>query len=119
YFMLAMLGLTVIAVTMEGSAPKGLIAAGVGFMLAFIGLDPISGSPRFTFDQIYLWDGLDIIPVLIGLFAGAEVLALFGRGVSVTESVSLSKQYQGPDTDRVRRPVTFWDGVISTIHHWF
>ena len=118
YLMLAALGLTVIAVTMEGTAVKGLLAAGVGFMIAFIGLDPITGSPRFTFDQIYLWDGIDIIPVLIGLFAGSEILALYGRGVSVTDSAKLAKKYTGP-ADIYRRPVTFWQGVASTFRHWF
>ena len=118
YLMLAALGLTIIAVTMEGTAAKGLLAAGVGFMIAFIGMDPIAGSPRFTFDSVYLWDGIDIIPVLIGLFAGSEILALYGRGVSVTESAKLGKKYSGP-SDVYRRPVTFWQGVASTFRHWF
>lgn len=118
YLMLAALGLTIIAVTMEGTAAKGLLAAGAGFMIAFIGMDPITGSPRFTFDSVYLWDGIDIIPVLIGLFAGSEVLALYGRGVSVTESARLGQKYSGP-SDVYRRPVTFWQGVASTFRHWF
>ena len=122
FFMLAVLGLCVIAVTLEGTAFKGLLTAGFGFLLAFVGLDPITGSPRFTFDQMYLWDGIDIVPVLIGLFAGSEVLALFGRGVSVAESEAGSdeatKQFVSY-AEKPDMPVTFWEGVRSTFRHWF
>jgi putative tricarboxylic transport membrane protein len=118
FLMMAILGLTVIAVVTDRNTFKGLAAAGVGFLLAFIGLEPITGSPRFTFDSFYLWDGVNIVPALIGLFAGAEILALYGRGTSVAE--------QGVAEGHVARvladpsePVTFWDGVAATFRHWF
>lgn len=123
YLLIAIVGLCVIAVTLEGTAFKGFIAAGLGFLLAFIGLDPITGSPRFTFDQTYLWDGLSIVPVLMGLFAGAEVLALFGKGVAVseeslkdgdTQAKGFVSHAKNPDM-----PITFWQGVVSTFRHWF
>lgn len=122
FFMLAVLGLCVIAVTLEGTAFKGFLAAGFGFLLAFVGLDPITGSPRLTFDQMYLWDGIDIVPVLIGLFAGSEVLALFGRGVTVAETEAGSSD--SPNgfvsySDHPDMPITFWEGVRSTFRHWF
>lgn len=122
FFMLAVLGLCVIAVTLEGTAFKGFVAAGFGFLLAFVGLDPITGSPRFTFDQMYLWDGIDIVPVLIGLFAGAEVLALFGRGVSVAETDAGSDEAANrfvSNAENPDMPITFWEGVGSTFRHWF
>jgi putative tricarboxylic transport membrane protein len=118
FLMMAVLGLTVIAVVTDRNTFKGLAAAGVGFLLAFIGLEPITGSPRFTFGEIYLWDGVDIVPVLIGLFAGAEVLALYGRGTSVTESVSASDRPRTP-SGGLAEPVTFWEGVRATFTHWF
>jgi TctA family transporter len=41
-----------------------------------VGQDPQSGIRRFTFGQLYLWEGLDIVPVVVGLFGGAEVLQM-------------------------------------------
>lgn len=121
FLMIAVLGLTVIAVVTERSTLKGLLAAGVGFLLAFIGLDPITGSPRFTFGQLYLWDGIDIVPALIGLFAGAEILALFGRGTTVARSVLErdDERHSAAGQADSRTPVTFWDGVRSTVREWF
>lgn len=121
FLMIAVLGLTVIAVVTERSTLKGLLAGGAGFLLAFIGLDPITGSPRFTFGQIYLWDGIDIVPVLIGLFAGAEILSLFGRGVTIAQSIPNRGDTRQAEAapGGSRGPVTFWEGVRSTFRHWF
>jgi putative tricarboxylic transport membrane protein len=121
FLMMAVLGLTVIAVVTDRNTFKGLVAAAVGFMLAFIGLEPITGSPRFTFGELYLWDGLNIVPVLIGLFAGAEVVALFGKGTSVAQAKGPGDggraMFAGPRGDG--GPVTFWNGVHSAFRRWF
>ena len=121
FLTLSILGLCVIAVTLEGTAFKGFLAAGVGFLIAFIGLDPVVGNPRFTFDQTYLWDGIDIVPVLIGLFAGSEVLALFGKGVAVADADGEGDGKTGfvSHAEKPDRPVTYWQGVVSTFRHWF
>ncbi|MQA87937.1 MAG: tricarboxylic transporter [Streptosporangiales bacterium] len=109
FFMMAILGLSVIAVVTHGQTYKGLISAGVGFMLAFIGLDPVTGSPRYTFDQLYLWEGLGIVPVLVGLFAGAEVLALYGMGSAVARRIDPAE----------RTTSTFLQGVGAGLRRWF
>jgi putative tricarboxylic transport membrane protein len=117
FLMMAVLGLTVIAVVTDRNTFKGLAAAGVGFLLAFIGLEPITGSPRFTFGEIYLWEGVDITPVLIGLFAGAEILSLFGKGTSVAGESASAKSLK--QASSAADPVTFWEGVGATFRHWF
>ncbi|MGH3326414.1 MAG: tripartite tricarboxylate transporter permease [Streptomycetales bacterium] len=108
FFMMAILGLTVISVVTQGRTYRGLVAAGLGFMLAFIGLDPITGSPRFTFDSLYLWDGIDLVAAIIGLFAGAEVIALYGEKTSIMDSHS----------ERTAASSTFWMGIKSGLRHW-
>jgi putative tricarboxylic transport membrane protein len=118
FLMMAVVGLTVIAVVTDRNTFKGLAAAGLGFLVAFIGLEPITGSPRFTFGAFYLWDGINIVPVLIGLFAGAEVLALFGKGTSVTGSASADGAAL-PRKGTREEPVTFWEGVAATFRHKF
>lgn len=81
YFMLALMGLSVIAVVSKGSLWKGLVAACLGLILSTIGYDPVTGSVRFTFGTDYLWDGIRLVPAFIGLFAIGEAIDLFlGRG---------------------------------------
>lgn len=75
-FMVAVVGLFVIALVSRGSLVKGLIAGGLGFMISFIGRDLVTGETRYTFDSLVLDDGVDYIAVLIGLFALSEGLAL-------------------------------------------
>ena len=79
YFMLAVLGLTFVAALAGDSLLKGLIAAGLGLMLATIGLDPISGTQRYTFGQLFLWDGIGLVPITIGFFAIPEIIDLAVR----------------------------------------
>jgi putative tricarboxylic transport membrane protein len=75
-FMVAVVGLFVIALVSRGSMVKGLIGGGLGFMISFIGRDLVTGQTRYTFDSLVLEDGVDYIAVLIGLFALSEGIAL-------------------------------------------
>jgi putative tricarboxylic transport membrane protein len=62
YFALALLGLSV-TVTLAGRSPlKGVISAGLGLLIAMIGLDPIGGFPRFTFGTMELSSGISFVP---------------------------------------------------------
>ena len=74
YFALGILGLSVIAGLSGGSLLKGLIAAGIGLSVAFIGSDPVSGIPRFTFGSADLLGGIKPILIMVGLFAVTEML---------------------------------------------
>lgn len=108
FFMIALSGLVMIAALTRGNTFKGLVSAGVGLLIAFIGLDPINGVPRFAFGQLYLWDGIDITPALVGLFAGAEMLALYQfRGDATIVQVE--------DTARRSRQL---DGLVATARAW-
>ena len=74
YFLLAALGITATASMGEGSALKALFMAIIGLMLALVGTDPILGTERLTFGQVDLLDGIDFLPIAIGIFGVAEVL---------------------------------------------
>ncbi len=78
--MLAVWGLSTIAVLTEGSLVKGLAAAGLGLLLAFIGPDPRTGEQRYTLGTFYLRDGLGQVPVFLGIFAIAEMFDLILSG---------------------------------------
>lgn len=85
YFMLAIMGLSIIATTTKGAARKGLIAAGFGLMVSFMGYDLITGSVRFGFGLRYLTDGIPFICALTGLFAIGEALVSAEEGGQVAE----------------------------------
>ena len=74
YFGLGVLGLSVIAGLSGKSLLKGLIAGLLGFMIATIGTDPVSGVPRFTFGSPDLLHGVAPILVMVGLFAVTELM---------------------------------------------
>lgn len=74
YFALMVLGLTTLA-GMTGKFPlKGFLAAAVGLFLSIVGLDLVTGLPRYTFGQMELFSGVDFIPVAMGVFGIAEIL---------------------------------------------
>jgi putative tricarboxylic transport membrane protein len=62
-----------------------LIAAALGLGIACIGFDDVSGEVRYTFGFIYLWDGIKLVPALIGLFAISEMITLWVKGGSVVD----------------------------------
>lgn len=76
YFALMLLGLTAITSLSEGSTVKALISAVLGFMAVTIGIDSQTGTPRFTFGNPNLLEGIDFLVVALGLFALAEVCTL-------------------------------------------
>ncbi|NLW80910.1 MAG: C4-dicarboxylate ABC transporter permease [Desulfovibrionales bacterium] len=73
YFSLGLFGLTVVATLSEGALLKGTIAACLGLIIAMIGMDPLSGDMRMTFDQPGLINGIALVPALVGLYALSQV----------------------------------------------
>jgi putative tricarboxylic transport membrane protein len=74
YFSLMCLGLAILTYLAHGSMLKALSMAMAGMLLSFIGLDAITGVPRFTMDAVHLMDGVGLVPVAMGLFGISEVL---------------------------------------------
>ena len=75
-FMFALLGIGLVAPLSKGSRFKGLAAGGIGLMLSTIGLDSLGATPRLTFGQLFLWDGVGAIPLALGLFAIPEIVEM-------------------------------------------
>jgi putative tricarboxylic transport membrane protein len=74
YCALALFGLMMVVYLSEGSTVKGAIMGACGLAAATIGLDPVTGLERFTFNSIHLRDGLDLVPVAMGLFGISEIM---------------------------------------------
>jgi len=105
FFMLALLGITFVASLSGEVLVKGLVAGGLGLWLATIGLDPVSSVQRYTFGQLFLWDGIGLVPVTIGFFAIPEVIDLAVQGSSIAKL----------DVGRLGGVM---QGVRDTFRHW-
>jgi len=74
YTALALVGILLVATISNGAKVKALIAAAFGLLLATVGRDVFTGAERFTFGNINLADGIDFVPVAMGLFGLGEIL---------------------------------------------
>jgi len=83
FFMLALAGITFMASLTGGAVVKGLAAGGIGLTLSMIGLDPVVGTQRFTFEQLFLWDGIGVLPMILGLYAIPELIDMARGGQSI------------------------------------
>jgi putative tricarboxylic transport membrane protein len=79
YVALLVLGLVMVGYLSGGSMIRGLTMAALGLLLGTVGLDPIMGSPRFTYGIFQLGDGLPFILAAMGLFGIGEVLVNVGQ----------------------------------------
>src|SRR5215471_16716421 len=105
---IAVFGISMVS-TLSGNAPlRGLGAACFGLMLAMVGTDPQSGTLRWTLDTLYLWDGLPLVPVTLGIFALPELCDLaIGRMAVVKEGKMIDTK------------TGMLLGIKDCLSHWF
>lgn len=77
YFTLMVMALCTVAYMARGSMLKAITMAGIGLILSTVGMDAIGGHFRFTYNKMFLQDGLHTIPMVIGLFGLKEVFLMF------------------------------------------
>ena len=77
YFMLTVLGFASVVGMAGENVGKSIIAIAFGLLIGCIGMDPQTGSARFTFGNMYLQDGISLVPMLIGLFGITSIMELF------------------------------------------
>lgn len=85
YFALTLLGLTLVSYLGSGSVPKSLAMAALGLLLGTVGLDPVRSQARFTFGSLSLQSGIELIPMVMGLFGMSQVLHLVDRRPKIEE----------------------------------
>lgn len=90
FFALLMMGLSLVTSLAGRSMLRALMAAALGLLVAMVGLDPVEGSSRFTFDQLALMDGFGIVPVVMGLFGIGEILLNAETGVQQIVTTRIS-----------------------------
>jgi len=108
-FVLCLMGLAFIS-SLSGRGVRGLargVAAGaLGLLISSVGQDPQAGILRYTFGQLYLWGGIDLVPAVVGLFALPEILDLMVRRTSIAAAAPTGKI------------VGVWEGVKDCFRHF-
>jgi len=80
YFALCIFGMSMIVTISSDDVVKGIISGIIGLLIATIGSDPARGFPRYYFGVMNIYSGLELVPVLIGLFALPEAFKLIIQG---------------------------------------
>lgn len=104
-FAITVFGLTLVALLSGSNWTKGLLAAHLGALVAYIGIDPYEGVERWTFGQVYLWDGVPVAVVFLGLFAIPELAGVLARGQIQTTMLA-------PEPGGLLR------GIREALRHW-
>src|ERR1051326_3871809 len=105
---LAVFGISMVSVLSGNTPLRGLTCACFGMMLAMIGSDPQTGTLRWTMGQLYLWEGLPLVPLTLGIYALPELCDLLvGRTSIVTENKHVDTR------------TGLLQGVRDCFHNWF
>lgn len=109
FFMTAILAIVMIALLTGGAPIRGLTAGCVGLLIGMIGVAPQTGVERWTFNELYLSDGISLIPIALGVFAIPELvdMTLGGAGARIAATVQTANNS------------TKWQGVKDVFEHWW
>lgn len=111
FFLLALLGITFIAFLAGGSGIfKGIIVGLYGMMLGTIGMDPQTGTARYSGDYLFLWDGLSLVTAVLAIFAVPEMIALGVKGGAISTVSKEAAKYSYRQ---------LFDGVLEVPRHWW
>jgi TctA family transporter len=101
FLVMGLMGVAVVAVVSSGAMLKGLLCGAAGLGIAAIGIDPNLGYPRFVSDGVpQLYNGLDLVTVIIGIFALPEVMGLFIENRSVARDVTAEAMWRNINAGR-------------------
>ena len=89
YFSLTLVGLIFLSRLGGGTALKSFLMVGLGLILGTVGMEPISGLPRFTLGQLQLSQGIELVPVAMGLYGIGEVLIIAERITGIPQLVKV------------------------------
>jgi putative tricarboxylic transport membrane protein len=106
FFLMCIIGLVIVSLTSGGRLVEGLLIGLFGLMVSTIGYDAVTGDIRYAFNVPYLWNGIPLVPALIGLFPVTQMVRLFVSGGSIAET-----------QNKFRMSETI-EGVLSSFRHW-
>lgn len=117
YFSVAVFGVVLVVMAFREQLGRGLMLLGLGFWFSTVGIDGTTLSERFCFGFLSMQNGLDIVPVCLGLFGIGQTLILLERDIVKTRDIRLSRSTL--DFSEIRRILVYWktlirSGVIGT-----
>jgi TctA family transporter len=102
-----LLGLAFMGALTTGSRIKGLVSGGLGLLVAFIGVQTVTAGARFTFGSDYLYAGIGLVPLLLGIFAIPEAIGMAVEGGTIAKTRVIIKGMHD-----------VWEGAKDTFRHW-
>jgi putative tricarboxylic transport membrane protein len=121
FFSLFIFALSMVAGLTEASLLKGLLSGAVGLVITVIGTDPIMAVPRFTFGSDFLRGGFQFLPVLIGVFAFAQIMSDLermsaGQAPDAVKAASLKVSHLAVIWEILSRPfLLIWSTIIGLL----
>jgi putative tricarboxylic transport membrane protein len=121
YFSLFVFALSMVAGLTEASLLKGLLAGAIGLVITVIGTDPIMAVPRFDFGTNFLRNGFQFLPVLIGVFAFAQIMTELermgtGTNIAAVDAPDLKVSHLAVIWEILRRPfLLLWSTIIGLL----
>ncbi|ALS26421.1 transporter [Paenibacillus sp. 32O-W] len=103
YFAIVLVGLLVLSRMTDTSLLRSYLLIALGVVIALIGIDPMSGTLRLTFDSPWLMDGIDFIPIIMGLYGLSEVLGAMEQSDHKPVKADLSLRRLMPSKSEMRR----------------
>ena len=91
YFALSIFGLSIIASVSGKSIVKGLVSGGIGLLLSMVGLDSVSSSTRFVFGNMFLYNGIKLMAVILGVYAVTQLIERISDRNSLVKASKLEK----------------------------
>ncbi|MDR3520709.1 MAG: tripartite tricarboxylate transporter permease [Acidocella sp.] len=111
FFLMCVFGLVIVSLTSSGKLLEGLLVGMFGLMISTIGYDAVTGDIRYAFGVPYLWNGIPLVPALIGLFPLTQMIRLFVSGGTIAKTANafkFSETFEG-----VKATFTNWKVVLS------
>ncbi len=110
FFLLGLVAIAVVGVISSGALLKGLMVGAMGLLISTIGFDGTSGQARSTFDLDYLWNGIHIVPLVIGLFALPEFVDMIISDMPIARTNQSDMMKQATTGRR--------EGMAHVLHNW-
>lgn len=117
YFGAGLFGVTLVVMANRKQLMEGILLLGLGLWFSTVGIDGATLSPRFNFGTLYLQNGLDIVPVCLGLFGVGQTLLLVERKILQTDRMNLTRSTL--DFSKLWGTLRYWktllrSGIIGT-----
>lgn len=107
YFVLGLLGLTLVGTLSGRSVTMGLMGVLLGLLISMVGYAPQGSFPRLHFELIYLLEGVPLVPLILGMFAIPEIIDLAVKQAPIAGSTDASSS-EGQMRQGLRDALTHW-----------